>query len=1317
MFLQEIIQNIIPFYLMIVNYDKKNGWSSVFDGGINSFFKGNLNESDASFVKNIKTIQNSLGTISSKNIDRLANSIGGVSTELVDSAKAVRSGKQSWADFDNTVVSVTKSTSKFSSFTAKAGSALKSFGSSVLSMGANMLAGMAIGAAISGVVALIDHFIVTYDELQNKFQESQSKYDSAKSELSSVQSELDQVNARIEEINSQPLSFANEAELATLQSQRAELEQMVKIKENLVEASKNQLAYDALNAANAETSALTALTAGRSDSVKTMGSFLDWYLGDDTIPTIVRTLGGGLPGGVFSNKLSDEWTQYTDQDIVGIDTKRINELKKQQQELYDWLASDEGLKNAKGNTDLFKEKQEELERVSQGITDLQTEIATKQSLIASQIEAMTDESGNALPGFEEKVASLKDTLNELAHFDTTGMSDIEKSFNAIDKYFGQSSTSGLKNYFQELANEGKLTSDAIEEIGLSADTIGTDNLADVVRYFNDMAVAADEAADAVSGVDGSFEGVQAAFESENQGAEWNAMAGYVSQLQELYEAGKVGTDEFQSGVQYFIPEKINEDAYKYDADAYVEAWESARKKIKRYFDEENPLESMTNLTNDLIDAGKASQVGDEITWQFKTTAEAADALGLSVQATESALHNLEEYGAEFDDVMFSGEGLERYETALSGLKSLYDSMDEGESKDRLGGLIENWDTELEKYQNDMSLLTEDQIVKIEFEYDLASIQQQIDQLDQAWESGDRSAETGAARIVGKTQYRETREKQTGYNESADQAYAATYAKIEELQSQFNSEIDESQRQSIQNQISAILDLQNAFQDLYSDGGVKNWDEFLGTDKFQLAVDSIISETGITKNELAGLLDINSEDLQLKIDVELSKDELDDQLESLSEGETLTISAKVDGKDLDISALKDEDGTITYTAEIDGVEKQLSLVQNEDGTISFTADTSNVDAEVAKTDGGSRTTTLTPNSSAVDSEVAKTDGGNRTTKFNPDSSQVDAETAKTNGGHRTTIYSANTASLPTYFSPIIRTVQYVVSWIGDKLSGGSGLAGTAHIDGTVNGLYPIPKLSGRALAMGSLQDESWLNPNWRTKKSEVALTGEEGQELVVTRANRWFTVGDHGAEFANIPQGSIIFNAQQTKELLSKGKINSRGTAMIGGTAYANGWRLPSTSSNSSSSSGSSSNKSSNKSSSNKSTSKSTQKAAKSVEKAAKSTEKAAKSTEKAADKFEESFDEIEILLDRMDRSLQNLTDSIETYSYDLSKQSSVSDKAMNMIRTNLSTLQQAYNRYIQEANSVGLDESWKQRIENGSIDITTIASEELSDKLSEYQKW
>ena len=178
---------------MIVNYDKKNGWSSVFDGGIDSFFKGALNKNDASFVKNIKTIQNSLGTVSSKNIDRLANSIGGVNQELINSAKAVQSGKQSWSDFDATVTKVTKSTSKFSTFTAKAGSALKSFGSSVLSMGANMIAGFAIGAVISGVISLIDDYIhrnenliQTGEEAKSSIEETFNAFSDSKSSITDL---------------------------------------------------------------------------------------------------------------------------------------------------------------------------------------------------------------------------------------------------------------------------------------------------------------------------------------------------------------------------------------------------------------------------------------------------------------------------------------------------------------------------------------------------------------------------------------------------------------------------------------------------------------------------------------------------------------------------------------------------------------------------------------------------------------------------------------------------------------------------------------------------------------------------------------------------------------------------------------------------------------------------------------------------------------------------------------------------------------------------------------------------------------------------
>ena len=60
------------------------------------------------------------------------------------------------------------------------------------------------------------------------------------------------------------------------------------------------------------------------------------------------------------------------------------------------------------------------------------------------------------------------------------------------------------------------------------------------------------------------------------------------------------------------------------------------------------------------------------------------------------------------------------------------------------------------------------------------------------------------------------------------------------------------------------------------------------------------------------------------------------------------------------------------------------------------------------------------------------------------------------------------------------------------------------------------------------------------------------ELVVYK-NRYWTVGDNGAEFATIPRGAIVFNHKQTEELFKNGKVTSdggRGKALVEGTAYA-----------------------------------------------------------------------------------------------------------------------------------------------------------------------
>jgi len=70
-------------------------------------------------------------------------------------------------------------------------------------------------------------------------------------------------------------------------------------------------------------------------------------------------------------------------------------------------------------------------------------------------------------------------------------------------------------------------------------------------------------------------------------------------------------------------------------------------------------------------------------------------------------------------------------------------------------------------------------------------------------------------------------------------------------------------------------------------------------------------------------------------------------------------------------------------------------------------------------------------------------------------------------------------------------------------------------------------------------------------SSTKLMGELGRELVVDPAtNTWRTVGDNGTEFVRLPKNAIVFNHVQTEGILSNGRINTRGTAMVSGNAAA-----------------------------------------------------------------------------------------------------------------------------------------------------------------------
>lgn len=97
---------------------------------------------------------------------------------------------------------------------------------------------------------------------------------------------------------------------------------------------------------------------------------------------------------------------------------------------------------------------------------------------------------------------------------------------------------------------------------------------------------------------------------------------------------------------------------------------------------------------------------------------------------------------------------------------------------------------------------------------------------------------------------------------------------------------------------------------------------------------------------------------------------------------------------------------------------------------------------------------------------------------------------------------------------------------DGDDGTGGVNGTAHVQGT-----------------------AYKSGKWGAPRTEKALTGELGPEMIV-RGNKWFTVGDNGAEFTDIKKGDIIFNHKQTESLLKNGYVTGRGKAYASGTAYA-----------------------------------------------------------------------------------------------------------------------------------------------------------------------
>lgn len=500
------------------------------------------------------------------------------------------------------------------------------------------------------------------------------------------------------------------------------------------------------------------------------------------------------------------------------------------------------------------------------------------------------------------------------------------------------------------------------------------------------------------------------------------------------------------------------------------------------------------------------------------------------------------------------------------------------------------------------------------------------------------------------------------------------------------------------------------------------------------LESLMNSLGVGKESLSEFVDVLSDMGLIKVTAEVdAEDNATPVINKVSEAQIKEKIAQITGKDAATPVL-----TTWNTLSAD--DKFASLTADDQATIAVELwNGLSADPKFTELSAEDQATTVVNlwnamNANPKFSELSAQDKATATVQTYNALSLEDKNSLISQSGGETAIGVASKVasvinSIPSSkqstitLTTIKETINKVITQGGEakkSMSGAHGamqLNGTAHASGTV-----IPKLSSRALAAGTLQDDSWLKPQWMTRNDEIALTGEKDEELVVNpRLNRWYTVGSHGAEFAQIPAGSVVFNSRQTKELLSSGRTNSRAKgnpnlsplpALLNGTAYlgsstggfsfsggASKYNKPSASTKKKTSSTKSSGTSKAKSSSGSNTKSNTN-----------------SGSSDASKETENLVDFIKILYDRVSR-LADLAEKAIDRAVGLTNKQSAATDAISKVQKELSTATSAANKYKKLADDVKLDPTLKKKIEQGNLSIENITDEKTKDAVSKYQSY
>ena len=1288
-------------------------------GDLNTFFKQIGASSD-------------LATEAMKNSAQWAGTIGDIAEGAGDGAEAVSNLSKATSGLGETTSAV-----------SGLGLAFKGIGTSLLSIAPAL-------AAIAGVIAVgagIYMWSTEFDRAVDKAKESQEAYASTTSEVQSLNSEIETTSARISELKSAgPISLTEKSELEQLQLQNAELERQYELKQKIAEKQSDEAVEDAMNALGKQS--VYDITQKTQQQ--------QWLESDDPADQLTA-----------NSILSQSYiTPYIKTDIVTAtknEVDALNELKDTREELLSQRQKASGTEK-ESIDDQIDQLDSEIDRYE---TEVQTNLEDLESLRKNFIDESTNTvksnlSDDALNMYNQITDVIDAYTNEGAiQKQAESLSKIweNDSFAQAQQKLVDAFRSGEDLSVEDITNQFPDLVNACDEAGISVETLreelmalaqsdtGLTELEDQFAQFQAQAVSAINSMDTVNAaLANSFSGKGLGIEYDEEAEAYSGdlinianayknLEGYDASVlfektangvhlnREALRALQAQQESIQK--QNFLEQQISLQEQYNDAVKSLEGLEVGSDEYNAAQINIDSLSSQLELVNQLsaaydgatsayqkwMDAQSNGEDGD----MYRSVSETMRERGKEIY--ESGRYNTEEFRAIAQFYSNKDLSTASMEQVVKAYQNSVDAINRYFTGDKQG--IDNLIYDIQQKVPDAIQEVEDENgdVKLKFNLDDESVADALGISQEALQTILRGASEYTDSIVlGSTSNIDDLEaKLSEMSQKAEEAKT----KLGELQSSgelsttIDLDVDTSKldEAGLEDRIEELTDLKEEVK-------VK-----FGADSSEVEyVNQLLEEAELRKEILEQQSNVS---VSVDISGEHDIDTLSDKLSSLPKDETSNVSINIsDVSQLDsvVNQIEQipEDTPVSFSftvqneEEADSLKTKLDELESSSGkSITYTINT--IDNTGDTLDDSSTTKTVTVNEvqgTTVDvSDETKTvtvnytkgsqeSPENRNAKVNYDKGSQENPDKKEavvdyNRGKQDAPLSPKTATVNYELGTVAKppSVTVKVNYDTSGAPSGSGPAnGTAHFYGT-------------AFAQGTTSGD------WSLKQNEPnALINELGSEVVV-RNGKWFILNNGYPTFANLRKGDVVFNHAQSESLLKNGYVTGSHARLayensfVNGSAFSSGsWVFGNTGSGNlkgtgTKYSGSSSNNSSKKSS------------------AEKSADKASKSAEKAADKFEEIVDSIEILLDRMDRTLQKLTDSIETYSYDLSKQSAMSDKAMSTIRSNLTTLQSAYNRYIKEADDVGLSDAWEKKIQNGAIDITTVNNEDLADKISKYQNW